>query len=59
MGLDEFRMFQATPRYGVAMLTIRISGAEEAEKLIREHIGRCITDWDKMVTWEYFVDFKR
>jgi len=59
LGVDECRIFQATPRFGVVMLTIRISGFEEAEKQIREHIGRCITDWDKTGTWECFVDFKR
>jgi hypothetical protein len=41
------------------MFTIRITGGEEIEKTVREHIGRCITDWDKDVKWEVFVEFER
>jgi hypothetical protein len=52
-------MYQTTHRSGIAMFTIRISGAEEIEVAIREHIGRCITDWDKLVKWEYYVEFHR
>ena len=41
------------------MFTIRIMGGEEIELSIREHIGHCITDWDKQGEWEYYVKFHR
>jgi hypothetical protein len=41
------------------MFTIHITGGEDIEIAVREHIGRCITDWDKGVKWECFVEFER
>ena len=41
------------------MFTIRLAGEEAAETNAREHIARCIADWDKTVKWESFVEFDR
>ncbi len=59
MGVEKHRMYRTTHQSGVAMFTIHIIGGEETEFAIREHIGRCITDWDKQVEWECFVEFHR
>lgn len=55
----KYRMFQTTHRSGVAMFTIHIPEGKDIELMVREHIGRYITDWDKDVKWEYLVEFER
>jgi len=59
IGVEQHRIYQTTYQSGVAMFTIRIMGGEEIELSIREHIGHCITDWDKQGEWEYYVKFHR
>ena len=59
IGVEDQRLYKTTHRSGVAMFVIRITGGEEIEVTIREHIGRCITDWDNQVRWEYYVEFRR
>jgi hypothetical protein len=55
--IDKYRLFRTTHRSGIATFTIHVHGVEDDEVAVREHIGRCITDWDKGVKWEYYVDF--
>jgi len=57
--VEKYRFFKTTHRSGIAMFTIHAYGGEDVEVLVREHIARCITDWDKGVKWEYYVDFRR
>ena len=57
--VEKHRMFKPTHRYGVALFIVRIAGGEDMEFTIREHIKRCITDWDKQVKWDYYVEFHR
>jgi hypothetical protein len=55
--IDKYRLFRTTHRSGIATFTIHVHGGEDDEVAVREYIGRCITDWDKDVKWEYYVDF--
>jgi hypothetical protein len=55
--IDKYRLFRTTHRSGIATFTIHVHGGEDDEVAVREHIGRCITDWDKGIKWEYYVDF--
>jgi hypothetical protein len=41
------------------MFTIRAGGGEDVETRIRERIGRCLSEWDAQVKWDYFVEFER